>query len=75
MSSLQQKSLTQQTIKNRGAMGNRKQINTAVSSVINENSDIDKFMVEDYEKLNQKCEEVIRKIKTRKIKSISPPSK
>jgi hypothetical protein len=53
----------------------RKQINSAVSSIISEESDIDKFMVEDYEKLNQKCEEVIRKIKTRKIKSLSPPSK
>jgi hypothetical protein len=51
---------------------NRKQINTAVSSVINESADIDKFIVEDYEKLNEKCEEVIKKIKIRKVKSIRP---
>ena len=56
-------------------MTNRKQINTAVSSVINESADIDKFIVEDYEKLNQKCEEVIKKIKVRKVKSVRPTSK
>jgi hypothetical protein len=52
-------------------MVDRMQINNVVSSVINENSNIDQATVEDYEKLNQKCEELIKKIKVRKVKKPS----
>ena len=54
-------------------MGNRVKINAAVSTVIAENNSetIDRYIVEDYEKLNKKCEEVIEKIKIRKVKKIS----
>jgi hypothetical protein len=52
-------------------MVDRVQINNVVSSIINENSNIDQTTVEDYEKLNQKCEELIKKIKVRKVKKPS----
>jgi hypothetical protein len=46
----------------------REKITSAVSSLITEEVDVDKYLLEDYEKLKTKCDEIISKIKVRKVK-------
>lgn len=45
-------------------------ISELINSMIEKDPTVEKELVEDYEKLNKKCEEVINKIKYRKVKKI-----
>jgi len=51
----------------------RDKITSVVSNLITEEADVEQYLIDDYEKLRAKCEEVISKIKKRKVKK--PKSK
>lgn len=51
----------------------RDKITSVVSNLITEETDVEQYVLDDYEKLRAKCEEVISKIKKRKVRK--PKSK
>ncbi len=46
----------------------RDKINNVVSNLITEEVDVEQYLLDDYEKLKAKCDEVISKIKNRKVR-------
>lgn len=49
-------------------MNKQQNINDIIVSIMEKDQTLEKRILEDYEKLNKKCEDVINKIKFRKVR-------